>query len=1103
MTLQSNNFVFGETYYLLVDGCGGDICDYEVFILSGNPFPPAPLGAPGPIQTSGNICTSSATTYTVNPLPGATEYIWNFSENVDILSGAGTNSITVSLAGTSTSDDIEVCVRGLNDCSTSPSSCGNFPIGEEIIQTEIFATVCEGECYDFFGNSICETGTYVNDEVLGCLTNRTVLTLVVELSSFTFVSEEICAGDCVSYNGNAYCTTGLYDITLVGSNGCDSLIQLDLVVNNDPVPDLSVSVSGDGNLDCTTNSTVELTATSSQTGVVFFWEGPGIDPANANLPTQTVNVPGVYTITATTSAGCSSSSQITINGSTSSPVLQIDGNEALTCNNTSTTLVASANENIALYEWTGPNNLSATGVQLEVTEPGVYTVTGTTSFGCTGTASVEVQANNVAYEVDGGPDRHYQCVFVMQLEAPGVANAPATIEYEWTTTNGNILSGENTLTPTINSAGTYLLTATDPVGGCTGSTEVTVYNSLAILEENVLFYSCLDDILVLDGSASYNGSDATIQWTTNNGNIVSGGNTLTPTVDAPGTYQLVIVKPGCVSFATLNVIDNTTPPDIEIVPDNDTVSCYTPVTLSAVSSQTDLTYQWFRDGQLFLNNGPTFPASRPAFYELIVTNSDGCTNSASITITGNVDPTFAFIEEIIPLSCNGEEGTLLASTFPDNPFLNYFWFTNDGIIDGGNGGQVIDIIGSGTYCVDIFNPLTGCAAFDCITIEPATTIEIIPTITDASCPGAHDGAVELNVSGGCGAYTYMWNTVPPQFSSTLTNLSPGTYEVVVTDCDGCTSELSVEVGLSSNSAVVADAGPDAYFDCLTNNLYVLDGGNSQLSPDAEINWTTPDGTILDGQGTLILTVGAPGTYTLNIVDPLGCFDTDEVIVYPSIANAGPDQQVNCNVNSITLDGSLSQTGAGFSYNWTTTSGNILSGGNTLNPEVDAEGTYTLTVTSPNGCTASDEVTVTGDFTLPNLQTDATVSMELCFTPVILTVNSSTAGATFSWLTPGGEVEGQSYAAQDPGFYTAVVTGPNGCSNQMEVEVVDNRILPFIGGPTFQYLNCFNGNPLLIEIDLSSVSDPSTNWFTNDGNIVSTSGLSVLVDAPRFLCGRSD
>src|SRR5207244_8169419 len=85
-------------------------------------------------------------------------------------------------------------------------------------------------------------------------------------------------------------------------------------------------------------------------------------------------------------------------------------------------------------------------------------------------------------------------------------------------------------------------------------------------------------------------------------------------------------------------------------------------------------------------------------------------------------------------------------------------------------------------------------------------------------------------------------------------------------------------------------------------------------------------------------------------------------VPPATATRATDKALNCTITSVTL--SVSSSTAGALFNWTTTTGNIVSGANTATPVVNKTGTYILTVTGPNGCTATDSAVVTADAAVP-------------------------------------------------------------------------------------------------------------------------------------------
>ena len=122
------------------------------------------------------------------------------------------------------------------------------------------------------------------------------------------------------------------------------------------------------------------------------------------------------------------------------------------------------------------------------------------------------------------------------------------------------------------------------------------------------------------------------------------------------------------------------------------------------------------------------------------------------------------------------------------------------------------------------------------------------------------------------------------------------------------------------------------------------------------------------------TITATTTYFVTATNELGCVsDAAQVVARlfpPAIANAGADKVLTCATTEIALSGSSTTPGATFA--WVASGGgHIVSGANTATPTVDAAGTYTLTVTNPDGgCTATDVALVTLNNTPPNVNAGA-------------------------------------------------------------------------------------------------------------------------------------
>jgi len=141
-----------------------------------------------------------------------------------------------------------------------------------------------------------------------------------------------------------------------------------------------------------------------------------------------------------------------------------------------------------------------------------------------------------------------------------VSDSGVGITYQWTTGDGNIVSGSTTTSPTIDQPGTYTIEVTNATNGCAASNNVVITENVTNPVADAGLTQTLDcntSDLNLDGSSSSSGTEYTYQWTTLDGNITSGSTTLSPTVNQSGTYSIEVTNTdnGCTS--TSDVVINS------------------------------------------------------------------------------------------------------------------------------------------------------------------------------------------------------------------------------------------------------------------------------------------------------------------------------------------------------------------------------------------------------------------------------------------------------------------------------------------------------------------------------------------------------------------
>jgi hypothetical protein len=248
-----------------------------------------------------------------------------------------------------------------------------------------------------------------------------------------------------------------------------------------------------------------LSVSSSATGSTYFWEGPDIDQTNVGLATFDVEQPGAYSVTVTAPNGCTASQNATMSVDADFPLGIAEGT-ALNCNNNSIAVVsAQVSTPGATFSWSGPGIGTVDSLSATVTQPGTYVFTIVSPNGCERPIEVEVLDDTTPPTVFALVDGQLNCN-TTSLTINGVGtNVGPNFTYDWTTADGEIVSGANTLNPLVSSAGSYQLLVTNNNNGCQDSTTVAVTNDPEVptaFDLSVRDIRCAGDI---DGAISING----------------------------------------------------------------------------------------------------------------------------------------------------------------------------------------------------------------------------------------------------------------------------------------------------------------------------------------------------------------------------------------------------------------------------------------------------------------------------------------------------------------------------------------------------------------------------------------------------------------------
>lgn len=902
-------------------------------------------------------------------------------------------------------------------------------------------------------------------------------------------------------------------------NGCTSSDQA--VIDQDAnVP--MANGGADLVLNCTVNM-VNIDGSGSSTGpdITYSWSGPGITGANATVQSPSgITMPGTYNLTVTnTTNTCTNTDIVVITLDNQLPTANAGADMVLNCfNNAIDTLNAGGSSSGAIYTytWSGPG-ITPANMNLKKpvinNQPGVYTLVVTnTNNTCTQTDQVTVTSDLTPPTADAGASPTIDCV-VTATAIGGASSSGPNFTYNWTGP-GITPANHTQAMPTVNMPGNYTLVVTDSGNGCTSSSSVVV-NTNAVYPTALAgpdgLLTCAVQNFALNGNSSSSGAGFNILWT-GPGITPANQSQLNPQVTTPGTYILSITNTSnsCVSRDTAVVNQNVAVPAASAGAAMNLDCQTTTVTLngSMSASGANITYLWTGPGITPANQNQKSPmVTMMGAYSILVTDTtNGCSASSNVQVTQDIATPTASAGADLQLTCATPSATINGSGSSAGALFTYVW-QGPGINTNNFSLQSPMVSDSGTYIVTVTNTQNHCTATDVVFVDmnkqaPITEAGPDQLLTCAITTVQLDGS-QSQVGPN---FSYMWSgpgILPGQNTSATPTVNLiGTYNLTVTDAsNGCTATdfAVVDHDIISPSA---DAGSDLVITCANSAQgVIIDASGSSNGAGYTYMWTGP-GITMANETQQSPTVLVPGAYTLVVTNTSnGCTDSDNMTVGQDqnlpTANAGQDQTLNCNIQSVILDASGSTSPGGtLEYTW---SGPGINSGNMNSEmaEVSQSGTYTLNVlNSVTGCQASDQVIVNLDVMPPAVTTNA--ELITCQDPnAMISVTSSAANSTYTWTGLSVNSTNEhlaSFDVTDPGVYSVTVTAPNGCTSVANQTVQQDANVPegTVEGVT---LNCFNHGMGTIQGEILS---PAGSTFTWTGPGIGTQTTSsVMVSQPGF------
>lgn len=720
---------------------------------------------------------------------------------------------------------------------------------------------------------------------------------------------------------------------------------------------------------------------------------------------------GPVSVLVTDTEGCSKTSFITVTEPTPLSVA-ITGSTNVSCiggaDGTASAL-ASGGTSGYTYLWMPGSIAGATASGLSA---GNYTVTATDANGCTSNTNIIITEPATAVSVTF-TTTPVSCFGGNNGTATAVpAGGTPGYTYSWTT------GSQITQTATTLTAGNHTVVVTDSEG-CT-VTGIAIVTQPASLTASIVTSSTTCGNANGSASVQVNGGNPnyTYLWTP--------GNFTTAVINnvASGNYSVTVTdNTGCTANASATIL-NVPGPTVSIGSFTN-VSCFggnNGSATAAISSGTaPFQILWLPSG----GNNLTATGLTAGGYSVTITDANGCQTFASTTIT---QPTLLnpSILSVTNVSCNGlSDGAITSTTAGGAGGYTFSWSPL-----GGSSANASNLP-AGNYTITVTDQ-NGCVSTESTSItEPSVLTLSLVSATDPVCFAGNTGEIEVIAGGGTPNYSYTWNTVPVQNSSTATGLTLGSYAATVTDANGCVENITASLGQPIQVFVTASPND------------TICGGQSTTISAAASGGSGPYIYIWDQNlGTAsshLVTPPASTTYMVTAFDNFGCMsNTDSLNIQVFYLNGNNVSVIGftpiCPGSTSTVYATVSGNNNGpLTYQWNQGLGT-------------SPGSFQVTPTSPtyysctitNACGASITDSVLVDFNpLPTV----TIMSDITNGCVPLTINFSdftntnTADSIYSWHWDFGNgdtsvIQNPVYTYTQSGTYSVIlyVTTYGGCSN---------------------------------------------------------------------------
>ena len=331
----------------------------------------------------------------------------------------------------------------------------------------------------------------------------------------------------------------------------------------------------------------------------------------------------------------------------------------------------------------------------------------------------------------------------------------------------------------------------------------------------------------------------------------------------------------------------------------------------------------------------------------------------------------------------------------------------------------------------------------------STPIQLSGTQTNVNCFGASTGSINLTVTGGSAPFTFNWSDGAT--TEDRTGLTAGTYTVTATDNSSATATASYTISQPASALSVSGiVSPILCAGASTGSINVTtQGGTAPYT----FNWGS--GITTEDRANLVA-----GTYQITVTDALSCTASQSFTLSQPSALQISKTTTAVSCNGLSNGGiQVNVTGGVLPYNYNWSDGFTSEDRQNL-----SAGSYTLTVTDQNGCSASSSAVITQPTALQANANNGTIACSGGSAQILVTASGGTAPYSGTGT----------FTVNLPGNYSYPVTDANGCVSNAQSTISSPNAPVVSGSPTD--VSCAGGCTGSVQVNITGGTPPyQYNW----------------------------